>query len=108
MKRPERAVGKPDFERHIPADGGHPPGETGRFGACLHQFPLPAREFSGVGDHALDVAVGMQQLEGGFFPDAGNAGDIVGAVAHESLQVGNLFGGQAVPLTQQGLVIFLV
>ena len=40
-------------------------------------------------------AVCTQQLDGGLFADAGNAGNVVAGIAHQALEVGNLRRGNA-------------
>ena len=46
--------------------------------------------------HAVQRPVLGDELECRFFPDAGNAGDVVAAIAHEALHVGHLRGGEAI------------
>jgi hypothetical protein len=48
-----------------------------------------------MGQHVLDVAILLDQLRGGLGSDAGNAGDIVDAVAHQREDVAQLLGRNA-------------
>ena len=52
-------------------------------------------DFLDIGEHALDVAILLDQLRGGLRPDAGNAGDIVDAVAHQGEHLADLLGRHA-------------
>ena len=67
-----------------------------------------AGEFVGVGDEVVDGAVGLDPLGGGFWADAGDAGDVVDGVAGESEDVAGLLRGVPFFLEELGGVDFLV
>ena len=55
-----------------------------------------AGDFAGVVDEVVDVAVFGQPFGGGFRPDFGYAGDVVGTVADEGEVVNDLVGAQGI------------
>lgn len=57
----------------------------------------------GAGQKGVEVAVFLDQLGGGLGADAGGAGDIVGAVADQGLDLDHLVGGDA-ELFEHGLL----
>ena len=85
-------------------DGSQPVGPAGRV--------LPLRQLSDGGGLGLDVrelsvegidaAVLLDEVHGGLLPDAGDAGDVVGGVPHQGLEVDHVDGVKAV-LVPEGL-----
>ncbi len=71
-------------------------GQAGLVGMGDQQLaPLGRLHGRGGGQHALQVAELGQQLAGGLRADAGHAGDVVHAVAHQRQQVGHLLRAAA-------------
>ena len=94
-----------EVQRRVGNDGGQPvrlPGallplrqlaDGGRLGLDVRHF----------GVQVVDALVLLDQGHGGLLPDAGDAGDVVGAVPHQGLQVDHVDGGEAVLLLEGGL-----
>ena len=79
-----------DVKRAVGDDGGEFLGEEGLVGVCLDGFLLLAFQGGGVGEEVFDAAVFGNEFLRGFGADAGDAGDIVGGVAHEAEEVDDL------------------
>ena len=94
-------------QRDIPLDGGQPLGEPGLVGVGAHLFAQFALDLVSVGQHVFQGLILIQQLDGGFFTHAGHAGDIVAAVPHEALEIGDLGGRDAKELLDPGGGAFL-
>ena len=87
-----------EVQRGIGDDGGQIPGVLGALPALLQLF-----DDAGLGvdlrQQAVQLRHGMillHQCHGGLFPHAGDAGDVVGGVAHEGLQVDHVDGSRKV------------
>ena len=63
------------------------------------------RIFVGVGVEILDRVIGREKLDRGLFADARHAGDVVGVVAHQRLEIDELVRAQAVAFGQFGNAI---
>ena len=62
----------------------------------LEIFAHLRREFVQVLENTIGRAVFFDEFDGGLFTDAGDAGDVVGVVAHECLDFDRLGGRVAV------------
>ena len=98
-----------EVQRGIGDNGGQIPGVLGALPALLQLF-----DDAGLGvdlrQQAVQLRHGMillHQRHGGLFPHAGDAGDVVGGVAHEGLQVDHVDGGEAV-LLPEGLLRYIL
>ena len=94
-----------EVQRGIGDDGGQIPGVLSALPALLQLF-----DDAGLGVDLRQQAVQLRQgvillhqRHGGLFPHAGDAGDVVGGVAHEGLQVDHVDGGEAI-LLPEGLL----
>ena len=76
-------------------DGGQVFAERSQFCVVPHLFSQLALDLISMSQHVFQRAVFIQQLDGGFFAHAGNAGNVVAGVAHQALPVRYLFGGNA-------------
>ena len=87
-----------NVDGNLPEDGGKPVGISGRLLPRRKLFAdalLDVRRRKG-GVDLLERAEGSHQVIGRLLPDAGHAGDIIGGIPHESLQVDNAFRLKAV------------
>ena len=76
-------------------DGGQVFAERSQFRVVPHLFSQLALDLISMSQHVFQRAVFIQQLDCGFFPHAGNAGNVVAGVAHQALPVRHLLGGDA-------------
>ena len=93
---------RPEVQGRVGDDGGQPVGLPGAL--------LPLCQFFdggglGVdvrhpGVEVIDALILLDEVHGGLLPDAGDAGDVVGAVPHQGLQVDHVDGGEAVLLPE--------
>jgi hypothetical protein len=86
-----------DREREVLEDGGEFFGEEGFLGVLDDLFLLFAFEFVGGGEEVFDGAEFLDEFGGGFFADAGDAGDVVNGVAHEREDIDDLSGAFNAP-----------
>ena len=77
-------------QRDIAPDGGQPFGKAGLFRVIAHLFAQLALDFFAMGQHIFQRAVLVQQLHRRLFTHTGHAGNVIAAVAHKALQVGDL------------------
>ena len=91
------------FNRDLGADGGEAFGEEGLFGELFDALLLLSFEVAGVSDEVFDGAVLLDEGFGGFFAEAGDAGDVVRGVAPEAEDVGNLRGVGDEPFFADGM-----
>jgi hypothetical protein len=68
---------------------------------------LRAADFVSALEQRLERAEGLQQLGGGLLADARNAGDVVGGVALQAVEVRDLLRRDAVALDHRGAVVEL-
>ena len=81
-------------------DGGQLPTQKRQFAVGLHLFFHLPFELVNVLVKAFHGAVRLQELDGGFFPDARHTGNVVRRIAHQPQQIDDLLGVfQAVALT---------
>ena len=95
-----QVVLRSELQRRIGDDGGQPVAVPRRL---LSLLQLPQGGGLGVNVRHLcvqriDAAVLLYQGHGGLFPDARHARDVVGAIAHQGLQVDHMDGREAVGL----------
>ena len=84
----------------IPKDGRHPFAEHGLVPVLLEQALDLGRAYLGpMFEDGLHRPVLLDQFDGGLLPHAWNAGDVVGDVAHQRLEVDGLQRIEAVALT---------
>ena len=97
-KRRERRTLKIQGEIQVAHDGGHLAAGERRLAVLLHALLLLAAQLVDMLVDALEAAVGAQQLRRGFVAHARHAGDVVGAVALQSQEIGELRRLHAVAL----------
>ena len=88
--RIEGALFRRNRKRHIGADRRELLGKHRKILSFLYLAPGRPLELFRVFQHGLDIAVLTKQFQSGLFADAGNAGDIVGVVPHQTLEVNDL------------------
>ena len=77
-------------------DGGDIARKESHVAVVLQVFQLLALQLVQILVDALHAAESLEQLRGGLLPDTGNAGDIVGRVAHQAQEIGDLRGSHPV------------
>ena len=96
-----------EVQGHIPDYSGQPVGHLRALPALGQLFADALLDLQAVqvGIDILDFPIAPHQIHGGLFTDAGDAGDIIGAVSHESLQIHHQRRGKAVFLleTRRGI-----
>ena len=97
-ERVDGAVGRLDGKRRVAVDRGQPLAEQRRI-APVHQALAQLALLIGLCavEHVFERAVFFDELLRGLFAHAGNAGDVVGGIAHQPLHVDEL-RGREVPL----------
>ena len=85
-------------------DGAELIAHAGGFRAGRNLFAHLTFDFARVRQYVFERAVFFQQFHGGLFANAGDTGDVVGIVAHETFQVTHAVGFQAVLLLEHGAV----
>ncbi len=82
---------------HVALGGGQLLGDARQLGVLAQVLlALGPRDVVDVLEHALQRPPRLQQLRGGLVADPGNAGDVVGRVALEPVEVGDQLGADAV------------
>ena len=97
-----------ELDGRVPADGGEGEGFTGAALPFRELFALTGLDGGVVKVfvHPVQGAEAAQQVQGGFLPDAGDAGNVVRRVAHEGLEVDHFDGVEAVLLPEdRGVVL---
>ena len=83
----------------IAADGGQRAAQARQIGVFQKAFAQAALfALVRARKHMLEVAVLGDEAQGGLFAHAGHAGDVVGSIAHQALDVDQLRGSDAVGL----------
>ena len=95
------------LQGNIAPNGGQMLGKATLFGVVAHLFAQLALDFIGVSQHVFQRVVAGQQLHGRLFTHAWNAWNIVRAVAHQALEIGNLIRPHAEQLLHAGGRAFL-
>ena len=87
-------------------DGAQPVAQPG--GGFVFPNPFPQLSFDLIlmGIYAVQIAVAFQELQGGLLPHAGHAGNIVGGIPHQCLQIPHVIRGKAVGLLQCFRIVF--
>ena len=104
---PELAGVEVELDGHVPDDGRQPLALDGVVAVVAQGLPQPGlrNAVERVVD-ALDAAVLVDQAYGGLAAHAGDAGDVVGRVALQRLDVGqHLWTESSVPFHDSGLVV---